>query len=99
MGLYSQSAGTNLAVNATGLPLDGRKLYVRLWSLVGPTWQFNDYSALNVAAESAANPGAANLGHASDRRRALTRHDWGCTTMEAGRVGTLAIRQFAKLAA
>src|SRR5678815_3526709 len=36
------SASTSYA--ATGLPTDGRTLYVRLWSLVSGIWQFSDYS-------------------------------------------------------
>jgi hypothetical protein len=36
------SASTSYA--ATGLPTDGRTIYVRLWSQVGGGWQFNDYT-------------------------------------------------------
>ena len=42
--LYNQSQGTNLSVAVGGLPTDGRTLYVRLWSLIGGAWQFNDYT-------------------------------------------------------
>ena len=42
--LYSQSQGTNLQTTVSGLPTDGRTLYVRLWSLIGGAWQFNDYT-------------------------------------------------------
>ena len=33
-----------LTRTATGLPTDGRKLYVRLWSRVGMKWNYFDYS-------------------------------------------------------
>jgi len=42
--LYSQPPGLNLTGTVTGLPTDGRQLYVRLWSLIGGVWQFNDYT-------------------------------------------------------
>src|ERR1017187_5298131 len=38
------TGGTSTSYTATGLPTDGRTLYVRLWSLVNGTWQFNDYT-------------------------------------------------------
>ena len=42
--LYGQSQGTNRSATVSGLPTDGRNLYVRLWSLISGTWQFNDYT-------------------------------------------------------
>ena len=36
--------GASTSYTATGLPTDGRTLYVRLWSLVSGIWQFNDYT-------------------------------------------------------
>jgi hypothetical protein len=42
--LYNQSTATARSVNLTGLPVDGRTLYVRLWSQVAGGWQFNDYT-------------------------------------------------------
>ena len=42
--LYAQSQGTNTSVTVSGLPTDGRALYVRLWTLQGTTWAYNDYS-------------------------------------------------------
>ncbi len=41
--LYTQSQGTGHAGTVSGLPTDGRTLYVRLWSLIAGAWQFNDY--------------------------------------------------------
>jgi hypothetical protein len=33
-----------LARSVTGLPTDGRTLYVRLWTMLNGGWQFNDYT-------------------------------------------------------
>ena len=45
MDIYSQSQGTALSVAVSGLPVDGRALYVRLSTRFGTTWQyFNDYT-------------------------------------------------------
>ena len=40
--LYAGDEKTNLSKTVTGLPTDGRTLYVRLWSLVGESWQSSD---------------------------------------------------------
>jgi murein DD-endopeptidase MepM/ murein hydrolase activator NlpD len=42
--LYSQSQGTNLSMTMNNLPTNGQPVYVRLWSLIGTAWQFNDYT-------------------------------------------------------
>ncbi len=42
--LYSASAGTSLSAAVTGLPTDGGTIHVRLWSRVGSTWVYRDYS-------------------------------------------------------
>jgi Peptidase family M23 len=42
--LYFQSQGTGLSGTVNGLPVDGRTLYVRLWSLIANVWEFNDYT-------------------------------------------------------
>jgi hypothetical protein len=42
--LALQDRGTNLSGVVSGLPVDGRTIFVRLWSLVGGAWQFNDYT-------------------------------------------------------
>ena len=36
--------GTDLSATATGLPTDGSPIYVRLWSVIGGLWPFQDYS-------------------------------------------------------
>jgi GH35 family endo-1,4-beta-xylanase len=40
------SKSTGLAVDAVvgNLPVDGSKIYIRLWSLIGAAWQFTDYT-------------------------------------------------------
>src|SRR5262249_11506067 len=43
--IYNASTGTAASLSLTGLPVDGSTLYVRLWSQVAGTWQFNDYTA------------------------------------------------------
>jgi hypothetical protein len=35
--------GTNLSHTVSGLPVDGRTIYVRLWFLIGGSWQFDDF--------------------------------------------------------
>lgn len=41
--LYSADQGTNLTATVPGLPADGRKIYVRLWSLIDGTWVGRDF--------------------------------------------------------
>ena len=42
--LYSQSQALATSQTVTGLPTDGRTIYVRLWTAAGGTWQYNDYT-------------------------------------------------------
>jgi len=42
--IYSASQGTATSGTVSGLPIDGRTLFVRLWSLTGAGWQFVDYT-------------------------------------------------------
>lgn len=42
--LFGQDQGTNLTTTVNNLPVDGRTLYVRIWSLYGGIWHFNDYT-------------------------------------------------------
>ncbi len=51
--LWSQDQGTNLRTTVTGLPADGRTLYVRLWSVIGGVWQFTDSTVKAVTGSSA----------------------------------------------
>ncbi|MBI5685928.1 MAG: putative Ig domain-containing protein [Verrucomicrobia bacterium] len=48
--LYAAVEGANLSRALTGLPTDGRRLYVRLWSLINGTWKPNDYMFTAYAA-------------------------------------------------
>jgi hypothetical protein len=50
-------AGTDLATTVPGLPSDGRKMYVRLWSYVRGEWQYDD----QVYQASTATSGGAEL--------------------------------------
>ena len=50
--LYNQSIGTGLTATVNGLPTDGSTVYVRLWSLIGGTWLFNDYTYTSVGGGS-----------------------------------------------
>jgi hypothetical protein len=58
--LASQDRGTNLSSTVAGLPVDGRALFVRLWSLISGVWQSNDYTytAANTAAMTSPTQGA-----------------------------------------
>jgi hypothetical protein len=42
--LVNRGLGTALSTSVTGLPIDGRTLYVRLHSHMSGSWQFNDYT-------------------------------------------------------
>lgn len=44
MNLFAQTIGPDLSATITGLPFDGRPLYVRLGSLIGTTWHFGSYT-------------------------------------------------------
>jgi len=50
--LYNQTTGTALSAGITGLPTDGRTIYVRLWSMVDDSWEFNDYTYTSVGGQS-----------------------------------------------
>lgn len=52
--LYDQDRGLNLSASVTGLPMDGRALYVRLWWLRAGTWEFADFTF--TAAAGGGNP-------------------------------------------
>ena len=44
LGYFPDAGTTATSATATGLPTDGRTLYVRLWSLINDTYYFNDYT-------------------------------------------------------
>lgn len=41
--LYSADQGTSLTATVAGLPADGRKIYIRLWSLIDGAWVGRDF--------------------------------------------------------
>ena len=41
---YPTGGTTNTHITLSGLPTNGTTLYVRLWSLFGTTWNYNDYT-------------------------------------------------------
>jgi FtsP/CotA-like multicopper oxidase with cupredoxin domain len=51
-GFSAQTAGTTGTI--TTLPLNGGTVYVRLWSLVGSTWLYKDYTYTASGAQTAA---------------------------------------------
>lgn len=44
LDLFSLNAGLGTSLTANSLPTDGSTVYVRLWTLLGGVWQFNDYT-------------------------------------------------------
>ena len=42
--LYHAYQGANLSTTVSGLPTNGRPIYVRLWSYLGGGWQYEDYT-------------------------------------------------------
>jgi hypothetical protein len=44
VGFFPQNGTTGTTATATGLPTDGRTLFVRLYTAIGSTWYFNDYT-------------------------------------------------------
>jgi outer membrane biosynthesis protein TonB len=42
--IYASSVLSTLSQTVTNIPTDGRTVYVRLYSLVGRSWTFNDYT-------------------------------------------------------
>jgi hypothetical protein len=66
--IYNQDAGTDVSRNVTGIPIDGRRIYVRLWSLVGGVWYYSDYdftAAGTTRARLTSHTDVATLGGAS----------------------------------
>jgi hypothetical protein len=50
--LFSQGAGLATSQTVTGLPTDGSTIYLRLWTALGGTWQYNDYTYTAASAAS-----------------------------------------------
>ena len=56
--LLNQPTGINLSATVTGIPTNGSTVYVRLWSLMNSTWEFQDYA---YATANTAAPAKAQL--------------------------------------
>lgn len=50
IGIFPPAGAAATTITATGLPLNGSTVYVRLLSLIGTTWSFNDYTYTAAAA-------------------------------------------------
>jgi hypothetical protein len=44
IGVYPLEGTTGTSILVSGLPADGRTVYVRMWTKVGAGWYFNDYT-------------------------------------------------------
>jgi serine protease len=51
--VYEGSQGLNLSKTLTGLPIDGRTIYVRLWSKIGGSYRIRDYTYVGATLASA----------------------------------------------
>ncbi len=51
--LYTASQGLNRSVTVTSLPTTGIAIYVRLWSKIAGSWQYNDYQYTAASAGGA----------------------------------------------
>jgi len=58
--IYAANEGLITSQTASGIPTNGGAIYVRLWTLLGGTWQYNDYTytATGKAAISSPAPGS-----------------------------------------
>ena len=73
--IHNQSHGTNRSATVGGLPANGGTVYVRLWSLISNTWQYNDYQytaagggtacSFSIAPTSASVPAGGGTGSVS----------------------------------
>ncbi len=63
--IYVGPPGTETSTTVSGLPINGETLYVRLFSLVNGTWQYNDYTFgawLSPAAVMISPPNGSSIG-------------------------------------
>jgi len=58
--IFGQNVGLVTSQVVSGIPTNGSAIYVRLWTLLGGTWQYNDYTytAAGKAAMSSPAPGS-----------------------------------------
>ena len=60
--LFNQDVGTSLTATVTGLPVDGRTIYVRLWWLSsGASWAAADYTFTAKASGGGMTPGSGSF--------------------------------------
>lgn len=52
--LFSRSGVTSLSTTVSGLPTDGRTVYVRLWSEINGSWLYHDYTYATASQGSSA---------------------------------------------
>jgi hypothetical protein len=69
--LLSRNENTSLTDTVTGLPTTGAGVWVRLWSLISGSWQFNDYQ-YTEAGDSGGVPGTVSLVLPTDGQEGLT---------------------------
>ena len=76
IGYYPTSGTTGTSTNISGLPTDGRTLYVRLYSAIAGVWYIRDYTytAGSAAATAAAMTSPANGATLSGATQTFT---WG----------------------
>jgi hypothetical protein len=60
LGVFPPGGTTGTSTTASGLPVDGRMLYVRLWTRFGSTWVFTDasYTASTATPATMISPGS-----------------------------------------
>jgi hypothetical protein len=78
--LYGQSQGLNRSVTVNSLPVDGRRLYVRLYWQIAGTWYATDYTytAATLCSYSI-SPGSANPGAGSGSGSFNVTAEVGCS--------------------
>jgi FtsP/CotA-like multicopper oxidase with cupredoxin domain len=100
LGMFPSAGTTTTSTTVSGLPVNGSTVYIRLWSLFGTTWGFNDYvyTAVGTGASSTvAMLTPANLGPISGSSQiftwtnagALLYQIWAGTTLGASNLGML----------
>ena len=58
VGYYPPAGTTGTSLTVSGLPTDGRTLYVRLHSAIGGAWQFRDFTFKAAGSGAVAGPAA-----------------------------------------
>jgi metallopeptidase family M12-like protein len=74
------AAASGGSTTVSGLPADGRRIYVRLWTLIDGVWQYNDYSYLTTGVTAARITSPANGATFTSSTTAFT---WGPVSSSA----------------